>query len=138
VTTTDLTEIRETIRVLALKDSDFLAGDAVVNQIALFKATIDSLRESGAPWLIDWLEAEHYKAAVLYTAAKVDWQYEQDGPRSIADRMMRARILARFNEWVAQIQNRLVHYQSSRQQRGVTSPWLEELRLFRADPVRNH
>lgn len=44
-------ELRSTLRPLSLHESDFLASDAVANQIAAFKGSIEELNVSDEPWL---------------------------------------------------------------------------------------
>ncbi|MET4580796.1 hypothetical protein ABIE21_000286 [Conyzicola nivalis] len=129
--------VHDSLQYLSLSESDFSAGNEVVDRIAAFKRSIDELDVPGEPWVDEWLAAEHYKSAVLYAAAKVNWNHEQNGRGSNADRLMRARIIVRFNEWGEQAQRRLNEYESSSRHSSVVLSWRGELERFRDDPVQN-
>lgn len=94
--TANMQQLREVLRPLALHESDFAAGDAVGGRIGELKIAIDAFEASAEPWLLEWLGDEHYKGAVLYAAGKMNWNHEQQGKGSFADRQMRARIISRF------------------------------------------
>ncbi|MWV32253.1 hypothetical protein [Rathayibacter iranicus] len=121
---------------LSLDESDF-SGDAAVAKIAAFKREVVALGASSEHWAIEWLSDEHYKAAVLYGAAKVNWDHELAGQGTSADRRMRLTIVSRFNEWVEEIQDRLNDYERSARTAADVADWRDELARFRTDPVRN-
>jgi hypothetical protein len=133
----NIEQIRDVLRPLALRETDFATGDAVVERIAEFKAAIDAFEASAEPWLLEWLGDEHYKGSVLYAAAKVNWNHEQQGKGSQDDRQMRARIISRFNSWADQFAARLSQYEESRRDAASVARWRSELALFKQDPVRN-
>lgn len=136
MTSPNLSAIRRLLSGLTLAEDDFPAGDAVVTQIGSFATEARSLDASSEPWLAEWLDAEHYKAGVLYAAGKVNWNHEQQGKGTAADTRMRATIVRRFNAWVAQTQDRLAAYEQEPTAETVR-PWLAELARFKSDPVRN-
>ncbi|GAA3342536.1 hypothetical protein GCM10017714_31340 [Curtobacterium pusillum] len=129
--------IEHALRPLALREADFAAGDAVVEQIAKLKSAIDATDARDEPWLISWLSDEHYKGAVLYAAAKTNWKLEQAGRGSLADRQMRSQILSRFNRWVEQLRVRLGEYRSGSRSAAAVAAWRDEIGRFKEDPVRN-
>lgn len=96
----DMQHLRDVLRPVALHESDFAAGDAVVKRIAAFKGAIDATASYEEPWLVEWLGEEHYKGAVLFAAGKTNWNHEQQGQGTFADRQMRETIVSRFNSWV--------------------------------------
>ncbi|MGY2898438.1 hypothetical protein ACVKXF_001061 [Curtobacterium sp. PvP017] len=129
--------IEHALRPLALRETDFAAGDAVVEQIAKLKSAIDATDARDEPWLINWLSDEHYKGAVLYAAAKTNWNHEQAGRGSLGDRQMRSQIVSRFNRWVEQLKARLVEYLSGCRSAAAVIAWRDEIARFKEDPVRN-
>ncbi|MFJ5696532.1 hypothetical protein [Arthrobacter sp. NPDC093139] len=133
----ELQPIREVLRPLALLESDFQVGDAVVERLAELKVAIDGIKTDLEPWLLEWLADEHYKGSVLFAAAKVNWSHEQHGKATLAGRQERAQIVARFNLWVDQLSTRLVHYEKGRRDAVSVAAWRSELALFKQDPVRN-
>jgi hypothetical protein len=130
-------QLRDVLRPLALHESDFAVGDAVSERIAALRVAIDALDADAEPWLLEWLADEHFKGAVLYTAGKTNWNHEQQGKGTPADRQMRARIVSRFNSWVDQLATRLVQYEKGRRDAVSVAGWRSELALFKQDPVRN-
>ncbi|WP_146086010.1 hypothetical protein [Rathayibacter sp. AY1D5] len=108
-----------------------------MTKIAAFKSEVDALDLGAEPWVTGWLSDEHYKAAVLYAAGKVNWDHEQASKGTSADQRMRATIVSRFNEWVEGIENRLTTYERSARTATDVAAWRDELARFRADPVRN-
>lgn len=135
--TANMHQLRDVLRPLALRENDFAAGDVVVERIAALNIAIDALEANAEPWLLEWLADEHYKGAVLYAAGKMNWNHEQQGKGSIADRQMRARIVSRFNSWVDQLATRLTQYEKGRRDAASVAAWRSELALFKQDPVRN-
>lgn len=135
--TFSLKQVRDVLRSLALQENDFAADDAVVNRIADLKKAIDALDNGKEPWLGQWLSEEHYKAAVLFAAAKTNWRREQESKATANDRQMRAQIVARFNAWVKQIQDRLTTYEASSRGAATVTQWRAELARFKQDPVNN-
>lgn len=136
--TANMQQLRDVLRPLALHESDFAAGDALVDRIAELKIAIDAFEASAEPWLLEWLSDEHYKGAVLYAAGKMNWNHEQQGKGSFADRQMRARIISRFNAWVDQLATRLIQYEKGPRDAASVAGWRSELALFKQDPVRNN
>lgn len=135
--TANMQRLRDVLRPLALHESDFAAGDAVVERIAELKIAIDAFAASAEPWLLEWLGDEHYKGAVLYAAGKMKWNHEQQGKGTFADRQMRARIISRFNSWVDQLATRLIQYERGPRDAASVARWRSELTLFKQDPVGN-
>lgn len=130
-------QLRDVLGSLSLREADFASGDAVVERIATLRVRMDAFEASTEPWLLDWLSDEHYKGAVLYAAGKMNWNHEQQGKGSLADRQMRAHIVSRFNSWVLQLATRLSQYEEGRRDASSVAGWRSELALFRQDPVRN-
>ncbi|KUM35246.1 hypothetical protein [Arthrobacter sp. EpRS71] len=135
--TANMQRLREAVRRLALHENDFAAGDAVVERIAELKIAIDAFTSDTEPWLLEWLGDEHYKGAVLYAAGKMNWNHEQQGKGTFADRQMRARIISRFNSWVDQLSTRLIQYERGPRDAASVARWRSDLKLFKQDPVRN-
>ena len=50
---------------------------------------------------------------------------------------MRKRLIARFNDWVEMIQQRIDIYEESRRQAATVAGWRDELERFKNDPVHN-
>lgn len=133
----EMRQFRDVLRPLALHESDFGVGDAVVERLAALKAAIDAISADVEPWLLEWLADEHYKGSVLFAAAKVNWTHEQQGKGTFAGRQQRAQIVARFNSWVDQLSTRLVQYEKGRRDAVSVAGWRFELDLFKQDPVVN-
>lgn len=129
--------IETVLQSLALREEDFAAGDAVVGRIALLRSAIDEIDSAKEPWLAAWLSEEHYKGAVLYAAAKTSWNHEQIGKGTLADRRMRAQIVARFNSWVEQFRGRVSEYEHGPHAASAVTEWRAGLRRFKEDPVHN-
>lgn len=129
--------IREILHSVSLGEDDF-AGDVAVRRVASFKRVVDELDTTDEPWVAKWLAAEHYKAGVLYAAAKINWSKEQSegthGPFNVRNR---AAIIRRFNLWVSELQARLDAYESSSRSAADVASWLNSLEKFRADSVGN-
>lgn len=131
-------ELHEVLRTLPLREGDFAAGDAVVNRVADFKRAVERLDTTDEPWVADWLSAEHYKAGVLYSAAKTNWNKEQaEGAHGPFNAMTRAAIVQRFNRWVSELVARLDAYERSSRSAADVAHWRGSLARFRDDPVRN-
>ena len=134
MTTNDFTDVRGILRALSLSESDF-TSDAVGKQIAEFKSAVDSLDADAEPWVIEWLGQEHYKGAVLFTAAKVNWSKNQTDPGKPFDPRSRAAIVSRFNGWAVEVLDRLDVYERSTRRAADVAQWIDGLARFRADPV---
>lgn len=132
----DFDSVRAAVSGLSIDESDF-SGETVVDRIAAFKSEVVALDLAAEQWVTEWLSDEHYKAAVLYAAGKVNWDHEQASKGTSADRRMRATIVSRFNEWVGEIQDRLTTYERSARSAADVAEWRDELARFRIDPVRN-
>lgn len=130
-------KVHEALQPLALQESDFQNGDAVVRQIAHLKTAIEALDLAFEPWVKDWLTDEHYKGAVLYAAAKTNWKRENQGASNVANRQARAQIISRFNSWVEQLLTRLTQYNSGPRDAESVKKWRSQIALFKQDPVRN-
>jgi hypothetical protein len=133
----DLSRVRAVAASLSLDEADLAAGDETANRIAAFKAEVDAVDAGLEPWLSEWLADEHFKAATLFAAAKVNLNHELLGKATAADRRMRATIILRFNGWVDEIQARLSDYERSGRTQANVSAWRSELARFRTDPVHN-
>jgi hypothetical protein len=129
--------LRAVLRSLSLKERDFASGDAIRDQIALLKSTMDRLDTTNEPWLAAWLSEEHCKAAILHGAGKTNWNHEQSGHESRAAAEMRARVVQRFNAWAERFNQRLQEHQAGSHTASSVTAWLDELARFRRDPVRN-
>ncbi|MFC5932039.1 hypothetical protein D6T64_01325 [Cryobacterium melibiosiphilum] len=78
--------IQNLVAGLSLSDSDF-HDDTRVAKVRDFSKAVQDLEIAFAgseTWLTEWLSAEHYKGALLYTSAKTNWAEEQSSTLSAA------------------------------------------------------
>jgi len=122
-------KIRAHLATVSLTDDD-LDGDHVRDAVAELKTLIADEQDSV---LVTWLDAEHYRLAVLYAAAKIN-KSKWGANTATREPHSRATIIRRFNEAVAEIGSRLDVYESN-PQTSTTSSWLVALAEFRADPI---
>lgn len=138
MTTADFRDLRGVLSKLSLREADLGSGDAVVNRLSDFRRAIVALDTSDEPWVGEWLDAEHLKAAMLHTAAMMNWRKEAtDGTGPTFNARNRQAIISRFNDWSAECRSRLDSYEQSPRTAADVAHWRAELDLFRQDPVRN-
>lgn len=134
----DFHDLRGQLNGLSLHEVDFTVGDAFVSRIRDLKVAIDRLDTSAEPWVAKWLSAEHYKAGVLWTAAKTNWAKEQSsGADSTFNAQTRAAIVERFNAWASELQQRLTGYEHSGRTAADVAEWCASLERFKRDPLSN-
>lgn len=131
-------ELHDRFATLTLSEDD-LDFDFIVDQLASLKAEIDGLEmqlDGEESWLIEWLNAEHYKGALLYVGAKTNYRKEiADGRAFPFNPTTRAALCSRFNAWSATARGRLALYGQADPNVTVVKPWLAELAKFKANPV---
>ena len=125
---------RDTLDGLTLSESDLVAGDRIVNAIAAFKSRVDLIDDS-EPWLKRWLDQEHKKGAVLFTAAKVNRNKNGFRDAPATDPHSRASIIRRFNEWTTEVVRHIDEYVASDRSEAVVRPWWDRATAFYADPL---
>jgi hypothetical protein len=127
-----LAAIRDIVGGMSLTEKD-LYNDVIVIKIRDFRTKIDelSLSLSGEEWLVSWLSKEHFKAGVLYAAAKVNRNSPKSAPQSLSA------IINRFNAWVRELLVHLDEYEASDRTNLVVKTWVASADAFRADPVNS-
>ncbi len=130
--------LREHLRGLSLHEVDFTVGDAFVSRLGDLKQAILQVDTKSEPWVAQWLAAEHYKAGLLWTGAKVNWSKEQtEGAHGAFNAQTRVDLIGRFNRWASHLQARLAAYERSGRTSDDVATWQAELERFRQDPVNN-
>lgn len=131
-------DLRETLNGLSLHEVDFSVGDAFVRRLRDMRVAVEQLASGEEPWVTDWLVSEHVKAGMLWAAAKTNWAKEQsDGRGRTFSAESRASLIARFNGWVGDLNQRLDSYEVSDRSPSAVAPWIAELKRFRDDPTHN-
>lgn len=134
----DFQNLREVLKGLSLHEVDFTVGDAFVSRIGDVKQAITKIDVGAEPWVGEWLSAEHVKAGMLWTAAKINWSREQSsGADDTFNRETRAAIVDRFNQWVLTFVDRLDAYEESGRSAADVAEWLANLERFKIDPIHN-
>ena len=127
-----LDKVATLVRSLELTDEYLTGSDEVVDRLQRIKVTLRGL-PSSEPWLKSWLDREHVKAAMLFTAAKTNYRKWYGTPNTAAQ-AARDSAIARFNEWRDSTLEHIAAYESSERSEAVVRPWLARAQAFFASP----
>jgi len=123
-----LDKIATLVRSLELTDEYLQGSDEVVDRLRRIKVTLGEL-PAAEPWLKSWLDREHVKAAMLFTAAKTNYRKWYGTPNGAAQ-AARDSAITRFNEWRDSTLDRIKAYESSERTEAVVTPWHARAQAF--------
>ncbi|WP_144755347.1 hypothetical protein [Curtobacterium pusillum] len=129
-----LDKVATLIRSLELTDECLTGSDEVVDRLQRIKLTLGEL-PSSEPWLKSWLDREHVKAALLFTAAKTSYR-KRYGTPNFAAQAARDNAISRFNEWRDETLTHVGEYRRSDRTADTVQTWYARAQAFLNDPSK--
>ncbi|ROP65634.1 hypothetical protein [Curtobacterium sp. ZW137] len=128
-----LDRIQTLARSLELSDEYLQGSDEVADRLRRMSVTFGELPKD-EPWLRAWLEREHVKAAMLFTAAKTNYRKWSGAPNAEA-KQARDSAIRCFEDWKVTLVQNIDAYVASSRTQDVVRAWHASADAFFNNPT---